>query len=128
MRNLRLGMAIAVATLLPAQLLAQQSNAPVQKSDEQTSADREQQGPAKPNVAPSRRDQPGSSSATTDTPPISGANSFSEGQARDRIAKAGFENVKDLQQDHQGVWRGKAQKSGREVSVSLDYRGNVVQQ
>jgi hypothetical protein len=68
------------------------------------------------------------SKATTATPPIAGANSFTEGQARDRIAKAGFQNVKDLKQDREGVWRGKAQKGGREVAVSLDYRGNVVQQ
>jgi hypothetical protein len=61
-------------------------------------------------------------------PPVAGANSFTEGQARDRISKAGFENVKDLKQDREGIWRGKANKSGREVSVSLDYRGNVVQQ
>lgn len=61
-------------------------------------------------------------------PPLAGANSFTEEQARDRIAKAGFADVKALKKDDQGVWRGEASKSGAQVSVALDYRGNVVQQ
>ncbi len=127
MLNLRLGIAIAAAILTAGPLAAQQTNAPSQKN--KTHADAGQpSGPGAPNVTPSRRDEPGSSSATRATPPIAGANSFTEGQARDRIAKAGYSNVKSLQMDGQGVWRGKAQKSGREVSVALDYRGNVVQQ
>lgn len=64
----------------------------------------------------------------TQTPPLSGANSFTEGQARDRITKAGFEDVQTLKKDDQGVWRGQAKKSGQQVNVGLDYRGNVVQQ
>jgi hypothetical protein len=125
MPNLRWGMAIAALILAPGPLAAQQGNAPAQQNQDQLT---KPSGPGGPNVTPSRRDEPGSSSATTSTPPIAGANSFTEGQARDRITKAGFNNVKDLKQDLQGVWRGKAQKSGREVTVSLDYRGNVVQQ
>jgi hypothetical protein len=61
-------------------------------------------------------------------PPFAGANSFTEAQARDRIAKAGFNDVKILNKDEKGVWRGRAQKSGQQVGVALDYRGNVVQQ
>lgn len=61
-------------------------------------------------------------------PPLAGANSFTEAQARDRISKAGFEDVKELKKDDQGVWRGQASKSGQQVGVALDYRGNVVQQ
>ena len=61
-------------------------------------------------------------------PPLPGANSFTEDQARQRIAKAGFEDVQALKKDEQGVWRGQAKKSGQQVSVALDYRGNVVQQ
>ena len=70
---------------------------------------------------------------TTDTestqkPPLPGANSFTEGQARERITKAGFEDVQQLKKDDQGVWRGSAKKSGQQVGVALDYRGNIVQQ
>lgn len=57
--------------------------------------------------------------------PVPGANSFTEGQARGRIEGAGFSNVADLQKDDQGIWRGKAQRSGQPVEVALDFQGNV---
>jgi hypothetical protein len=66
--------------------------------------------------------------ATTDanaTTPAKGANSFTMGEARSRIEKNGFTNVSDLAKDDNGVWRGKAQKSGSPTSVWLDYKGNV---
>ena len=60
--------------------------------------------------------------------PAHGANSFSRGQARTRIAGHGFQNVSDLHKDSNGIWRGKAMKDGQSVSVWLDYKGNVGQQ
>jgi hypothetical protein len=54
-----------------------------------------------------------------------GANSFTEGQARDRIAKAGFSDVSALTKDDAGLWQGKATRDGKEVQVALDYKGNV---
>ena len=54
-----------------------------------------------------------------------GSNSFTEAQAKDRIAKRGYSNVSDLQKDNDGVWRGQAQHGGSEVKVWLDYKGNV---
>ena len=60
--------------------------------------------------------------------PVPGANSFTEGQARDRIQDKGFSQVTDLKLDSQGVWRGKGMKSGQTVDVSMDYQGNVVPQ
>ncbi len=59
--------------------------------------------------------------------PAHGANSFSRGEARTRIAGHGFQNVSDLHKDNNGVWRGKAMKDGQPVSVWLDYKGNVGQ-
>lgn len=64
----------------------------------------------------------------TEKPPLAGANSFTENQARDRIAEAGFKDVKNLKKDTQGVWRGIASKGDTQVNVALDYRGNVVQE
>jgi hypothetical protein len=64
----------------------------------------------------------------TEKPPLAGANSFTETQARDRIAEAGFKDVKDLKKDANGVWRGVAKKGDSQVNVALDYRGNVVQE
>ena len=61
----------------------------------------------------------------TSAAPTAGANSFTEGQARNRIEAAGFTGVDQLQKDDQGIWRGRAQRNGQQVSVSLDYQGNV---
>jgi hypothetical protein len=58
--------------------------------------------------------------------PIAGANSFTEGQAKSRIEGKGFSNVTGLQKDSEGVWRGKADQDGKNVSVSVDFQGNVV--
>lgn len=60
--------------------------------------------------------------------PVPGANSFTEGQARDRIQDKGFTQVNALSLDSKGVWRGKAMKNGQSVDVSMDYQGNVVPQ
>lgn len=62
----------------------------------------------------------------TATTPAEGANSFTEGQAKSRIEAAGFTNVSDLQKDDKGIWRGRAQRGGQQVSVALDFQGNVV--
>ena len=54
-----------------------------------------------------------------------GANSFTQGQARDHIGKSGFTGVSALTKDRFGVWRGTAKKGGRTVHVGLDFKGNV---
>jgi putative membrane protein len=58
--------------------------------------------------------------------PVSGANSFTEGQARSRIEAKGFGNVSGLQKDNKGIWRATAMKDGKSQTVSLDFQGNVV--
>lgn len=60
------------------------------------------------------------------TAPVEGANSFTEGQAKDRIVEAGYADVTELKLDDKGVWQGKATKDGKAVMVSLDYQGNIV--
>jgi putative membrane protein len=67
-------------------------------------------------------------SANATNPPLPGANSFTEAQARERIAAAGFADVKELKKDDQGVWRGMAKKGDQQVNVALDFKGNVVQE
>uniref|UniRef100_UPI0035CBE1BD hypothetical protein n=1 Tax=uncultured Sphingomonas sp. TaxID=158754 RepID=UPI0035CBE1BD len=54
-----------------------------------------------------------------------GANSFTQGQAREHIAKSGFTDVSALTKDDHGVWRGTAKKGGQTVHVGLDFKGNV---
>ncbi|MEO6780197.1 MAG: PepSY domain-containing protein [Bradyrhizobium sp.] len=55
-----------------------------------------------------------------------GANSFTEDQARSRLADAGYTNVTKLAKDKKGVWRGTASKGGTQATVGLDYKGNIV--
>lgn len=58
--------------------------------------------------------------------PVAGENSFTESQAKERITEAGYSDVSALQLDESGVWRGKAMKDGKSMSVALDFQGNVV--
>ena len=60
------------------------------------------------------------------TAPVEGANSFTEGQAKDRIEKAGYTDVKDLKLDDKGIWVASGMKNGKAVSIALDYQGNIV--
>jgi hypothetical protein len=60
--------------------------------------------------------------------PVSGASSFTEGQAKSRIEASGYANVSELRKDDQGVWRGKAMKDGKSVNVSIDFQGNITAQ
>ena len=60
--------------------------------------------------------------------PLKGANSFTEGQARDRAVAHGFSNVSQLAKDGDGIWRGTAQQDGKPVKIAIDYKGNVVGQ
>jgi hypothetical protein len=57
--------------------------------------------------------------------PVAGRNSFTEGQAKSKIEDAGYTNVTELKKDDNGVWRGKASKSGAVAAVSVDFQGNV---
>jgi len=57
--------------------------------------------------------------------PVAGRNSFTERQAKSKIEDAGFTNVTELTKDDNGIWRGKASKSGSATVVSVDFQGNV---
>ena len=58
--------------------------------------------------------------------PLEGANSFTEGQAQDRVTAAGYADVSALTKDDKGIWRGTAMKGEKSVKVAVDYKGNVV--
>lgn len=57
--------------------------------------------------------------------PLPGANSFTEAQARERIAEKGYTEVSALVKDENGIWRGKATMAGKAVDVQVDFKGNV---
>jgi hypothetical protein len=58
--------------------------------------------------------------------PLKGANSFTEGQAKDRAVAWGATDVAALKKDDNGVWRGMAKQDGKSGEVAIDYKGNVV--
>lgn len=88
-------------------------------------------GTALAQTAASPRVNPPAVSATSPdakgkTPPVAGANSFTEAEARSRIEAKGFADVTGLKKDENSVWRGKATKAGASVDVALDFQGTVV--
>jgi hypothetical protein len=58
--------------------------------------------------------------------PLKGANSFTEGQAKDRAVAHGALDVSTMTKDENGVWRGMAKLDGKSGEVAVDYKGNVV--
>ena len=60
--------------------------------------------------------------------PLPGANSFTEGQAKDRAAAQGIMPTGAFSKDKEGIWRGEATQDGKSVQVAVDYKGNVVAQ
>ncbi|MCJ2049836.1 hypothetical protein [Methylobacterium sp. J-070] len=57
-----------------------------------------------------------------------GANSFTEGEARRRLEKAGFHEVTDLKKEGDGIWHASAMMDGKPTSVGLDFKGNIAAQ
>jgi hypothetical protein len=60
--------------------------------------------------------------------PLKGANSFTEGQAKDRAIANGINPNGSMTKDSDGIWRGPATQDGKSVQVAVDYKGNVVTQ
>jgi len=58
----------------------------------------------------------------TQTP---GSNSFTREQAQGHIENAGYKNVSALTKTADGMWTGKAEKDGKTVQVSVDFKGAV---
>lgn len=104
MKNFAILGAIAIA-LASTVALAQESTPPATSGDTPAVATPDAQNPAAP---------------------VAGENSFTENQAKERIAEAGYNNVSGLKLDDTGVWRGTAMKDGKSLNVSLDFQGNVV--
>lgn len=62
---------------------------------------------------------------TTDASQSPGSNSFTESQARGQIENAGYSDVTGLTKTADGMWTGKAMKSGKSMNVSVDFKGAV---
>lgn len=79
----------------------------------------------RPNTDAAAPGTPRGTGPTANVPLEAGANSFTEAQVRSRLEEAGFKDVADLRKDDQGIWRGRANQNGRQVTVGFDYKGNV---
>ena len=64
--------------------------------------------------------------AGTETPPLKGANSFTEQQAKVLVMKKGLKDVSALKKDADGIWRGTAADGSKSANIAIDYKGNVV--
>jgi hypothetical protein len=78
-----------------------------------------------PNTGAADRNPAAATTAANAPQPARGRNSFTEGEARRRIERNGYQNVTGLKKDDNGVWRGTATKGGESEAVWLDYKGNV---
>ena len=120
-------MRLAVAALAAVSLAACSKPAPPADAAAAPAADSAQAVAAPP------ADAPAGGNAAVKAPhqenaggAAAGANSFTEGQAKEHIRNSGYTNVTDLVKDDSGVWHGKATKGGQTTNVSLDFKGNVV--
>ena len=58
--------------------------------------------------------------------PVPGKTSFTADQARDHMAKRGYNLTSNPLKDDNGIWYAEGQKdSGKTVMVMMDYQGNV---
>jgi hypothetical protein len=87
-----------------------------------TAKDAATSGAARRTSPAAERAASGSSSGDGAT---AGRNSFTAGQAKSRIQSMGYADVGELRKNEQGMWVGKATKSGKPVTVQLDYQGDV---
>jgi hypothetical protein len=115
---------VAVASLTIGSAFAQPANPPVTPDPGKTALPRIDLTlePGNPAIKTTEGNNPGA--------PATGANSFTEAQAKSHIEGKGYSNVSALKKDDKGIWRGTAikgaDKNGLPVTVSLDYQGNVV--
>jgi hypothetical protein len=79
-----------------------------------------------PTTTPGDAKAQGKPMMAEETPPLSGANSFTETQVRDRVIASGFTTVDGLKKDASGIWRGMGTKAGKQMSVAVDFKGNIV--
>lgn len=113
MNLIRSGLVVAAFLSLGGAALAQASGGPASGEPASGGPDAKGNAPLKP------------AHTVDDGAPKAGANSFTQAQARRHILKSGYDSVSGLTKGSDGVWRGLATKGGAQVSVALDFKGNV---
>lgn len=79
----------------------------------------------RPNTDHAHDGNPAGTGALSNVKLETGSNSFTEGEARNRLEKSGYRDVKDLKKDAEGIWRANAMMDGKPAQVGLDFKGNV---
>ncbi|MDO8323346.1 MAG: hypothetical protein Q8N10_15660 [Phenylobacterium sp.] len=74
---------------------------------------------------PAANDAVDAGATASDVAPEAASNSFTEGQAKGHIEKAGYTDVTGLMKGADGIWTAKAMKDGKSMDVSLDFKGAV---
>ena len=128
-----LATALAATLLLTGSALAQTAGSPATPSRPASPGTNSPTGSSNPAVntggnAPSNVNASGTATIVKASALEKGANSFTEGQAQSRLEGAGLTKVSELKKDDQGVWRGKAMRDGKSVTVGFDYKGNIAAQ
>ena len=118
--------ALLVATLFGSSALAQTTvtgtpAAPDAKSSQQSGGQESVTRPNTDKMTPNG----GTAAAHGAVQLEKGANSFTEGEVRRRLERAGYHEVKDLKKDGDGIWHASAMVDGKPASVGLDFKGNV---
>lgn len=81
-------------------------------------------GPCSTTTTPNSRTSPAPAQRAATTTQATGR-AFTRDQAKSRIEAQGYSNVSELRKDAEGIWRGKADRDGLPVSVTLDLGGDV---
>lgn len=118
----------ALAAILAGPALAQTTVTGSPAGGDTSAQSGNQQAVTRPNTDKADPGNPAATGAVTNARLEAGANSFTEGEVRSRLEHAGFSGVGGLRKDDQGIWRGTATQNGRQVSVGLDFKGNVATQ
>jgi cell wall-associated NlpC family hydrolase len=80
--------------------------------------------PCSTTTTPNSRTSPAPSPALAATPQAA-VRAFTQDQAKSQIEAKGYSSVSELRKDAKGIWRGKAEKDGLPVNVTLDVNGDV---
>ena len=80
--------------------------------------------PCSSTTTPSSRTSP-TPEPPADTIPQASVRAVTKDQAKSRIEARGYSNVSGLLKDAEGIWRGKAERDGLPVNVTLEVDGKV---
>lgn len=64
---------------------------------------------------------------TDNNSPKPGINMMTEMQVREKMMESGYTSIQTLTKSSDGIWMGTAMKDNKQVSVMLDYKGDITE-